>query len=92
MTTTGSVSIAGVVVLESPRAVDPQKGSRHVVFDANFCIVQGSETVTTTLLRYFASTEMASEIQKMADKPFQKAFVVATVRISRKHVIIKKII
>jgi hypothetical protein len=81
MNSTGSVSIAGVVVLESPRAVDPQKGSRHIVFDANFCITQGSETVTTALLRYFASTEMAGEIQKMADKPFQKAFIVATVRL-----------
>lgn len=79
MTSTGSISIAGVVVLESPRAVDPQKGSRHVVFDANFCIVQGSETVTTTLLRYFASSEMANQIQKMADKPYQKAFIIANV-------------
>lgn len=79
MTSTGSISIAGVVVLESPRAIDPQKGSRHVVFDANFCIVQGSETVTMSLLRYFASPEMASEIQKMAEKPYQRAFVVANV-------------
>ena len=81
MTSMGSISLAGVVVLESPRAVDPQKGFRHVVFDANFCIVQGSETVTMTLLRYFASTEMASQIQNMAEKPYQKAFVIANVRI-----------
>jgi hypothetical protein len=31
------------------------------------------------LLQYFASNKMANEIQKMADKPFQKAFVVAHV-------------
>jgi hypothetical protein len=31
------------------------------------------------LLRYFASNEMANEIQKMADK-LQRAFVVANVR------------
>lgn len=82
MNSPGAISIAGITVLESPRAVDPQKGPRHVVFDANFCIVQGSETVTLTLLRYFASTEMATQIQKMAEKPYQKAFVVANVYFS----------
>ena len=79
MTSTGSVSIAGVVVLESPRPVDPQKGPRHVLFDANFCVVEGSETLTMGLLRYFASNEMTNEIQNMAKKPFQKAFIVANV-------------
>jgi hypothetical protein len=85
MNSTASVCIAGVVVLESPRPVDPQKGSRHVVFDASFCIVHESETVTLSLLRYFASTEMATQIQKMADKPYQKAFVVANVCICPHH-------
>ena len=79
MTSPGSVSIAGAVVLESPRAVDPQKGPRHVVFDANFCIVRESETITMALLRFFASNEMATEIQNMAKKQYQKAFVIATV-------------
>ena len=79
MNSAGSISIAGVVVLESPRAVEPQKGPRHVVFNASFCIIQETETVTLSLLRYFASTEMATQIQKMAEKPYQKAFVVANV-------------
>ena len=79
MSTPGSISIAGLVVLESPRAVDPHKGPRHVVFDANFCIIRESESITMGLLRFFASTEMATEIQKMADKQYQKAFVIATV-------------
>ena len=79
MTSTGSISIAGVVVLESPHAVDPQKGPRHVVFDTSFCVVQETETVTLSLLRYFASTEMATQIQKMAEKPYQKAFIVANI-------------
>ena len=79
MSSPGSISIAGVVVLESPRAVDPHKGPRHVVFDGNFCIIRESESITMALLRFFASTEMATEIQKMAKKQYQKAFVVATV-------------
>ena len=79
MSSADSICIAGVVILESPRAVDPQKGIRHVVFNTNFCIVQETETVTLSLLQYFASMEMATEIQKMAAKPFQKAFVVANV-------------
>ena len=86
MTSPGSTLIAGVVILECPRAVDPHKGPRHVVFDANFCIVCESETITMSLLRFFASTEMATEIQKMSEKSYQKAFVVATV--SSLHTII----
>ena len=79
MNAAGSATISGLAVLESPRCVDPQKGSRNVVFDANFCIVEGSETVAMGLLRYFASNEMENEIQTMADKPYQKAFIVANV-------------
>jgi hypothetical protein len=78
MNSTGSVSISGVVVLESPRAINPEKGPRHVLFNASFCVVEGSETVTMGLLRYFASNEMANEIQKMANK-LQRAFIVANV-------------
>ena len=76
----GSITISGVVVLQSPRAVNPQKGPRNVVFDANLCIIEGSQTITMALLRHFASNEMANEIQKMADKSYQKAFIVANVR------------
>ena len=75
----GAVTISGVVILQSPRAIDPQKGPRNIVFDANFYVVEGSESVTMGLLRYFASNEMATDIQKMAEKAFQKAFVVANV-------------
>jgi hypothetical protein len=77
--TPGSITLSGVVVLQSPRAIDPQRGPRNVVFDANFCIVEGSQTATMALLRYFAPNEMTNEIQNMSDKPFQKAFVVANV-------------
>lgn len=76
---TGAITISGVAILQSPRAVDPQKGPQNVVFDTNFCIVKGSETMTMGLLCYFASNKMSNEIQKMAEKPFQKAFVIANV-------------
>ena len=75
----GSATISGLAVLESPQCVDPQKGPRNVVFDANFCIVEGSETVTMGLLQYFTLNKMANEIQTMADKPYQKAFIIANV-------------
>ena len=55
-TSAGSITLSGVAILQSPRAVDPQKGPRNVVFDANFCIVEGSQTVTMALLRYFHPT------------------------------------
>lgn len=50
ITSPGSVTISGAAVLQFPRAVDPQKGSRNIVFDANFCIVEGSQTATMGLL------------------------------------------
>ena len=75
----GSVTIAGVAVLQSPRPVDPQKGPRNTIFDVNLCIVEGSQTVTMALLRYFSPPEMLSEIQHMQEKPFQKAFIIANV-------------
>ena len=76
----GSVTISGTVILQRPRAIDPQRGPRNIIFDANFCIVEGSETVTMALLRYFASNEMAVKIQKWASQKFEKAFIVANVR------------
>lgn len=75
----GSITISGVVVLQSPRPIESQKGPRNVVFDANFCIVEGSQSVTMALLQYFAPIEMIDEILSMGEKPFQKAFVVANV-------------
>jgi hypothetical protein len=59
LTSAGSVTLAGLVVLQAPRAVDPHKRPRNVVFDANFYVVEGSQTVTMALLRFFAPTEMA---------------------------------
>jgi hypothetical protein len=83
MTSPGSITISGVVILQSPRPIDPQKGPRNVVFDANFCIVEGSQTVTMALLRYFAPNEMTDVIQNIKQKAFQKAFIVANVHQSR---------
>ena len=77
--TPGSVTISGTVILQRPRAIDPQQGPRNVVFDANFCIVEGSETATMALLRYFASNEMAVKIQKWTSQKYEKAFIVANV-------------
>ena len=75
----GSVTISGVVILQSPQPIDPQKGPRNIVFDANFCIVKGSQTVTMALLWNFAPTERMTDIQNIAQKSFQKAFVIANV-------------
>lgn len=74
-----SITISGLAILQSPRAVDPQKSPQNVVFNANLFIIEGSETGTMGLLQYFASNEMTVQIQKKADKPYQKAFIVAHV-------------
>lgn len=79
MSSPGHISLAGLAVLQSPRAVEPEKGRRHVVIDATFFVVDGSQTATIGLLRYFASDDMANMIHKIPDKDFQNAFVVANV-------------
>jgi hypothetical protein len=48
LTFAGSVTLAGLVVLQAPRAVDPHKGPRNVVFDANFYVVEGSQSREST--------------------------------------------
>lgn len=70
-----SITISGIVILQSLWPIDPQKGPRNIVSDANFCIVEGSQTVTMALLRYFAPSELTNDIQNMTQKPFQKAFI-----------------
>ena len=75
----GSVTISSTAFLQSPWPIEPQKGPRNVVFDANLCIVKGSLTMTMVLLRFFALNNMAHEIQRMAEKEYQKAFIVTNV-------------
>ena len=79
MSSLGYTSISAIVVLESPRPVDPAKGQRNLAFDANFFVTDGSQTASLGLLRYFASDDMAKEIRKIPEKGFQKAFIVANV-------------
>jgi hypothetical protein len=81
MSSPGHISITALAVLECPRAVDPQKGNRHVVFDATFNINQDTGDATVGLLRYFASDEMAVRVFKIREKEYQKAFVVANVSV-----------
>ncbi|KAF8966900.1 hypothetical protein BDZ97DRAFT_1917165 [Flammula alnicola] len=75
----GYISLSAIAVLASPRPVDPQRGSRNVVFDANFYITEGSQTSSLALLRYFVPDDMMNAIPKMSEKAFQKAFVVANI-------------
>jgi hypothetical protein len=82
MSSPGFVALSGITVLTPPRAIDPQKGSRNVVFDANFFIVDGSDTSSLTLLRFFIPEDMIPYIQNWQndpDLPFKKAFVIANV-------------
>jgi hypothetical protein len=78
----GFISISAITLLASPRPVNPQKGMRNIVFDANFFIVDGSQTSSLGLLRYFAPDNTPNLIQKFSQDTFQKAFIVATVRLS----------
>jgi len=76
----GYVSIAAVVVLETPRPIDPQKGQRNLALDVNFYVPESTQMASLALLRYFASNNITNELLKIPrEKPFQKAFIVANV-------------
>jgi hypothetical protein len=80
MSTLGFISISAVTVLASPRPIDPQRGTRNVVFDANFYIIDGSHTSSLGLLRYFVPDNAPNVMQKFTTERFQKAFIIANVR------------
>jgi hypothetical protein len=79
MSTSGFISLSAISVLANPRPIDPQKGSRNIVLDANFFVVEGSQTSCLGLLRYFVPDDMLSSIQDIFQSSFHKAFVVANV-------------
>ncbi|KDR70862.1 hypothetical protein GALMADRAFT_144341 [Galerina marginata CBS 339.88] len=85
MTSPGFIPISTITVLASPHTVDPTKGDRNIVFDANFFIVHGSQTSSLGLLRYFIPDDMIELVRKMNDKAFQKAFVVANITSIKKN-------
>jgi hypothetical protein len=79
MNSPGYMSISTVAVLASPRPVDPQKGPRNVVFDANLYIAEDTQQSSLAILRYFVPDDMINAVQKITDTNFKKAFIVATV-------------
>lgn len=81
MSSTGQIIITGIVILSNPRAVDPQKGNRNVVFDVNFPTRDGRKR-TLGLLRYFTPEDRVNEFQKIWDsqESFTQAFMIAKVR------------
>jgi len=79
MDSPGYISLSAITVLACPRPINPQKGNRNIVFDANFFIIEGSQKSTLALLRYFIPDTMVNLIQTFSEKPFQKAFINANV-------------
>ena len=76
MTTASYISIAAIVVLESPRSINPEKGQRNIAFDANFFARESTRSKSMGLLRYFVTDEIANEI---SPDGYHKAFIVANV-------------
>jgi len=79
MNSPGYISILTIAVLASPRPVEPQKGPRNVVFNANLYIAEDTEQSSLALLRYFVPDNMINAIQKITETNFQKAFIIANV-------------
>lgn len=66
-------------MLANARPIDPQRGSRHLAFDANFNIADGGKKPTLGLLRYFVPDYLANDVQKIMNQEFTQAFIVANV-------------
>jgi hypothetical protein len=77
MSSAGQILLTGIVVLASPRAVDPQKGSRNVAFDVNLPVKDG--TNPACLLRYFIPEDRVGELQSIWENTFTKAFIISKV-------------
>jgi hypothetical protein len=77
-TSPGHISLTGIVVLANPRAVDPQKGNRNIVFDVNIPVKDGNSRALG-LLRYFTPESRVAEFKKVWDNTFTEAFIVAKV-------------
>ena len=92
MNSPGYISISTIAVLASPRPVEPQKGPRNVVFDANLYIAKDTEQSSLALLRYFVPDNMINAIQKITETNFQKAFIIANVCSSIINVILAYLI
>jgi hypothetical protein len=78
MTSPGQISLIGIVILASPRSVDPQRGNRNIAFDVNLPVKDGNSRALG-LLRYFIPEDKVGEFQKVWENTFTKAFVVANV-------------
>lgn len=78
----GHVKISGMAILANPRPIDPQRGIRHLAFDANFNIADGGKRPTLGLLCYFVPDHMANEIENIMKDEFTQASVTANVCIS----------
>ena len=79
MNSPGYISISTIAVLASPWPVDPQKGSRNIVFDANLYIAEDMKQSALALLCYFIPDHMINATQKITNTNFQKAFIVTNV-------------
>jgi hypothetical protein len=80
MSSPGQIILAGIVILESPRAVDPQKGNRNIAFDVNIPVKDGNDSQALGLLRYFTPEDRVEELQTVWDNDFSRAFIVCKVR------------
>jgi hypothetical protein len=78
MSSAGQILLTGIVVLASPRSVDPQKGNRNVVFDVSVPVKDGTN-LALGLLRYFIPEDRVGELQKIWENTFTKAFIVSKV-------------
>jgi hypothetical protein len=88
MNSPGYISISTIAVLASPRPVDPQKGTRNIVFDANLYIAEDMQQSSLCLLRFFVPEDMIATIQDITTTNFQKAYIVANVCISQQFFIV----
>lgn len=75
----GQIFMTGIVVLTNPRAINPSRGNRNIAFDVNFPVEDGSHDQSLALLRYFTPENRISDLDKVWQDRFTKAFVITKV-------------
>ena len=78
MSSPGHIFLSGIIILQDPRTLESEKGTRNLAFDVNLPIKDG-KTKAVGFLRYFIPKPKVEEMQKIWENEFTEAFITAKV-------------
>ena len=78
----GHVVLSGISMIGNPRPIDPQRGDRHLAFDANFPVRDGMHKSSVGMFRYFLPPDFDHSL--IPNGKYTPVYVVANVSIAKK--------